>query len=674
MAKSKLSPIPTINLSSYQYLTVSKDSDFLKYVSSSKGGINYDLCEYINAKKIKPHYSIVQKLRSRTPFGVSDINDLESFTKNIGSSLNCDNVINNFKQSMIDLPTLFNETAGAKDYNSFEATTKLTFTSRLKGHFPYLFSIIKHCQDPNKYPIKYKQWVNLNNYYKWSTIGLNEYDNLCNLYNVIGIPSTDTPKHVYFAAYIDYLAQKLLKIVENNGINNYDVKKLKKILNTYKEQIDDLIQKAQQTGSSNSSQTTNSNLHQANTTPQQPTNASTLLHHPLNLILYGPPGTGKTYNTLFHALAIIENKKIEDLRAECNALDKLHKSDPKANPHDGFETLKLKYDSLVKDEQIVFTTFHQSMSYEDFIEGIKPIPEQGRILAVHKNDQTKSNPTQFGDGTTTIENLSRMRYEVKDGIFKQLADTARMKLADKVPYVLIIDEINRGNVSQIFGELITLIEKNKRLGEKEELTVKLPYSSSINPDAKPFGVPNNLYIIGTMNTADRSVEALDTALRRRFSFEEMMPKPSLLEKIEIDNIPINLPKLLETINKRIVVLKDREHQIGHSYFMGHEKHTDKKEWLSNVFKDKIIPLLQEYFFGDYKKIYLVLGEGFVKKDSKEEEERKRIKEIFGNAINPDDFEIDIPDTYEIIDFDIVDAINKLWGGKATETPSEEKAE
>src|SRR5690606_727010 len=172
-------------------------------------------------------------------------------------------------------------------------------------------------------------------------------------------------------------------------------------------------------------------------------------------------------------------------------------------------------------------------------------------------------------------------------------------------YVLIIDEINRGNVSAIFGELITLIEEDKRLGEDEALTAKLPYSKD------SFGVPPNLYIIGTMNTADRSVEALDTALRRRFSFVEMPPVPNCikdgngLEAIE----GINLPNLLTTINKRIEKLLDKDHMIGHSYFMG----LNTVNELKRVFHNKVLPLLQEYFFGDYGKIGLVLGEGFFEK-------------------------------------------------------------
>ena len=196
-----------------------------------------------------------------------------------------------------------------------------------------------------------------------------------------------------------------------------------------------------------------------------------------------------------------------------------------------------------------------------------------------------------------------MEYPVKPGIFKKLCERADKDNDNK--YVLIIDEINRGNVSQIFGELITLIEPDKRLGNENELTAKLPYSQ------EEFGVPNNLYIIGTMNTADRSVEALDTALRRRFSFEEMMPNPSLLNTVTIHGLSVGLEDLLNVINQRIVLLKDREHQIGHSYFMKCKDLADLKA----VFKNNIVPLLQEYFYGNYYNIGLVLGEEFVKKEN-----------------------------------------------------------
>ena len=173
----------------------------------------------------------------------------------------------------------------------------------------------------------------------------------------------------------------------------------------------------------------------------------------------------------------------------------------------------------------------------------------------------------------------------------------------KQNYVLIIDEINRGNIAKIFGELITLIEPSKRIGKHDEATVTLPYSQD------SFGIPDNLYIIGTMNTADRSIALLDTALRRRFDFLEMMPD----SKHVSDNIEgVNCQELLAAMNDRIRFLLDREHQIGHTYFM----EVDDMESLAATFKNKIIPLLQEYFYDNWEKIDLVLNcNGFIDKTS-----------------------------------------------------------
>lgn len=384
---------------------------------------------------------------------------------------------------------------------------------------------------------------------------------------------------------------------------------------------------------------------------------------PLNQILFGPPGTGKTYNTINKALAIIEDKREADLFKESRG------------------ELLSRFEEYREKGQIVFTTFHQSMTYEDFIEGIKPYTTKDGKVNYHVEPgvfketciaaQTP-NPIAFEEayrrfqadlqsvGRLSLNTPRGMRYEVSlnskgnltlytgedksyqgtltkenlrrfinkdpawkgwegyfEGVVQHLTTNYKytpIQTDDEVErYVLIIDEINRGNVSQIFGELITLIEESKREDGAEALTVTLPYSK------KPFTVPSNLYIIGTMNTADRSVEALDAALRRRFSFTEMLPDTSLIrthgqlngQEGILDKgaeHPVDLVRLLETINLRIEKLVDRDHQIGHSYFL------PVKDWetLRQAFYKCLIPLLQQYFFGDYGKIALVLGKGFVK--------------------------------------------------------------
>ncbi|WP_318489460.1 AAA family ATPase [Photobacterium leiognathi] len=205
--------------------------------------------------------------------------------------------------------------------------------------------------------------------------------------------------------------------------------------------------------------------------------------------------------------------------------------------------------------------------------------------------------------------LSQMTlYNLKDSVISRdklahLLNESKQELEEIKNYVLVIDEINRGNISKIFGELITLIEPSKRKGAEEALEVTLPYSG------ETFSVPDNLYIIGTMNTADRSLALMDTALRRRFDFVEMMPKPELFEHKTVKNI--DLTELLTTLNKRIEVLYDREHTLGHAFLFPvyNEQDEDKAfELLKAAFKNKIIPLLEEYFFDDWNKIRLVLGD------------------------------------------------------------------
>lgn len=206
----------------------------------------------------------------------------------------------------------------------------------------------------------------------------------------------------------------------------------------------------------------------------------------------------------------------------------------------------------------------------------------------------------------------------------------------KSNFVFIIDEINRGNISKIFGELITLIEPSKRLGQKEGLKVRLPYSH------QSFGVPDNVYIIGTMNTADRSIAAIDTALRRRFSFKEMMPDANVLNGISVQGVSI--PEMFTRMNKRISVLYDREHTIGHAYFTS-LKDNPTIEQLAEIFENAIVPLLQEYFYEDYEKIRLVLGDN--NKENKESQFIVAIEndynELFGNT----DIGFDDSVTYEI---------------------------
>jgi 5-methylcytosine-specific restriction endonuclease McrBC GTP-binding regulatory subunit McrB len=235
--------------------------------------------------------------------------------------------------------------------------------------------------------------------------------------------------------------------------------------------------------------------------------------------------------------------------------------------------------------------------------------------------------------------------DVKKETFKELTS---IEEKEAKPYVLVIDEINRGNVSAIFGELITLIEEDKRQGATNELFVTLPYSK------KRFTVPSNLHIIGTMNTADRSVEALDTALRRRFSFVEMLPDPKLLSTKGTNGDgmieDVNLQELLTTINSRIEVLIDRDHTIGHAFFINDKSIDD----LKHTFKNKIIPLLQEYFYGNYEKMALVIGNSFF-----HIQDQKSV--VFAETTNDYDLSNKI---YTILDctaegFDFITAIQKL---------------
>ena len=298
-----------------------------------------------------------------------------------------------------------------------------------------------------------------------------------------------------------------------------------------------------------------------------------------NTILYGPPGTGKTYNSIFYSVGIIKKDKsiIDMIKDKTKNIGNIVK-----------EEIFNNFNYLKEQGQIEFVTFHQSYSYEDFVEGIRPTLEKN--IGQDKNKNKILEKENNGNGTK-----KELKYTLYSGIFKNICERAESNL-DK-NYVLIIDEINRGNISKIFGELITLLEPSKRLRETEELKIRLPYSG------EEFGVPKNLYILGTMNTADRSIALLDIALRRRFNFIEMPPKYNLLKTINCKEGEINLQDLLEAINTRIEFLLDKDHLIGHSYFINIETFEDLKE----VFKNSIMPLLQEYFYDDFEKIKFILN-------------------------------------------------------------------
>ena len=263
---------------------------------------------------------------------------------------------------------------------------------------------------------------------------------------------------------------------------------------------------------------------------------------PLNRILFGPPGTGKTFDAVADAVQVIDG-------------------------HDGSlprDRVKARFNELREAGQIEFVTFHQNYAYEDFIEGIRPVLKKKELA-----------------------------YRLRDGIFKKIAKRASEHPNDG--HVLIIDEINRGNIAKIFGELITLIEPSKRLGGDDAAKAKLPYSQKL------FGVPPNLHLIGTMNTADRGILLLDAALRRRFEFDVRMPDAELVAA-NIDGV--DGQALLRAINQRIVENLDRDHQIGHTYLMG--VHTLQS--LAHAFQTQIIPLMQEYFYDEWEKMHNVLNE------------------------------------------------------------------
>ena len=229
--------------------------------------------------------------------------------------------------------------------------------------------------------------------------------------------------------------------------------------------------------------------------------------------------------------------------------------------------------------------------------------EYKRVRPVKWIAKGKFNITDINGGKNmTLSAVYKLNNIELEKLYAYVAEETESVVENKDKHVFIIDEINRGNVSKILGEAITLIEAGKRKGAEEELQVTLPYSG------KKFGVPKNVYIIGTMNTADRSIALMDTALRRRFNFVEMMPQSELFDGIDIDGVSIKT--LLETINNRIHYLYDREHTIGHAYFKDVLKEESRNiQTLRRILKNNVIPLLQEYFYDDYDKIAQILGDG-----------------------------------------------------------------
>ena len=308
------------------------------------------------------------------------------------------------------------------------------------------------------------------------------------------------------------------------------------------------------------------------TAPSIPTKTYKPSSPATNIILYGPPGTGKTYSVRRRALQLIgDPTAVSAPSAEVNA----------------------QWDQLCSDGQIVFCTFHQAFAYEEFVEGLR----------------------------ASTDDHGNVHYRVEPGIFKRIAERATEQPQNA--FVLVIDEINRANIARVFGELITLLEPDKRLGCAHELRVQLPASQEW------FGVPPNLHVIGTMNTADRSIALMDVALRRRFDFEEMMPNADVIRTVlakprdedgkTIDPEDLELVVgVFERLNERLRFLYDREHQIGHAYFLSVRSLDD----LRKVFATKIIPLLQEYFFGHWEKVAIALGHPRAKGGSSKPEERR----------------------------------------------------
>lgn len=817
---------------------------------------------------------VIDILKSENEFTQDDISKLSTFVSKVNLVVKVADRINNFKQatpledgSQLQLVNLFNTIKSTSSLKNFT----FTLNKNLNNFRAHIFSVIKHCQSPDLYPVYYPFWqkvskhilkiendydsicefyrtfpeenrtLNFGSYYgtlikviinnvnsiydevskktivdflKKEVINLSEYQNLLDTY-LNKSYSKKTFEEVIndFRSYIkseqnelsDFIVLEVnansrwVWILDNNKIINdivahYEIiARRNKVYveihfegnqnekDVFTKSIKNLPEKAewfswQKSQSIRYKDTFSFNdnllleklsdallyleknigdkvreIKQVKISNNQSLNV--MGKSPYNQILYGPPGTGKTYNTINKSLSIIEDKSEDEINKENR------------------DILKSRFDNYVKNGRIVFTTFHQSMSYEDFIEGIKPhtknekvtysvedglfkqivksalseyleVPEVSssdesfdtifknyidsiksfsgkregifttktgvEMMLVDVNENSLlikylwSNKKKDSEGQHTFSvtkeklklvlqegidpakvknlktelhpivghihcelfavyksfydfviankgELDAVHFSYKDqnynDVMEQFDLLDRETIKNKViePFILIIDEINRGNVSQIFGELITLIEDSKRLGNEEELQVTLPYSKT------KFGVPSNLYIIGTMNTADRSVEALDTALRRRFSFVEMMPDSKVVEEKQFSDFP--RVQIMQKINQRIELLLDKNYTLGHSYFL--------KDNLRSSFKNEIIPLLQEYFYNDCGKIGLILGKGFVRE---KEISKASQQSVFADFETRN--ELDIAKSYELIPFEDIDfntAIESLLG-------------
>ena len=414
---------------------------------------------------------------------------------------------------------------------------------------------------------------------------------------------------------------------------------------------------------------------------------------PKNQILYGPPGTGKTYKTIELAVQVCEPEKytkltgfngkqfrdplkklydelidqkrirfvtfhqsfgyeefIEGLRAETNNGSVSYEIKPGIFRQICDDAMLGKGDSESRpDLENAIEKFKIKCAEDDGV-NLKTTTGKGFKVRYTNNTTFRIYPDANKDlengYPASIKHIINLYYHNETGIYNlpyvrgilhYLVKTYNIAPAvtsipdgKKQNYVLIIDEINRGNIAKIFGELITLIESSKRLGERDALTVNLPYSSDT------FGVPNNLYLIGTMNTADRSLTTLDTALRRRFEFTPLSPDSAVLGNTDI--MGIDLTRLLDTLNRRIRVLYDSEHTLGHAYFIPviQLKETPEEAFkiLQRVMKNKVLPLLEEYFYNDWNKIRLVLGDNQKKDDSlhfvRQVSEQQNLTELFGH--------------------------------------------